>query len=194
MIKSFKGVANNPLSRFVISRTFDYCEKDKANRLEVGLDLIFNKRESACIRCTTLSKVLSVIIKKGMTSFGVTEDELNEVMKDPYWVRGLSSVIKGIGQFGVQKPFVPGAPFQVVWNITRACNMKCVHCYEDAGRKDVDELNRDEINQGLEIISKAGVTSVAFSGGEPTINPHITKYIENANELGMYPAIGNQWL
>lgn len=189
MIKSFKGVTNNPLSKFIINRTFDYCEKDKADRLEVGLDLLFNNRESACIRCTILSKILSVLIKKGMTSFGVNEDELNEVMKDPHWVRGLSSVVKGIGKFGVQKPFVPGAPFQVVWNITRACNMKCVHCYENAGRKDIDELNRDEINQGLEIISKAGVTSVAFSGGEPTINPHITTYIKNANELGMYPAI-----
>ena len=158
MINSFEGVVNNPLSKFILSRTFDYCEKDKANRLEVGLELLFNKRDNACIRCKTLSKVLSFIIKRGVKSFGTTEKELNEFMKDPYWIRGLSSVIKGIGTFGVQKPFVPGAPFQVVWNITNACNLKCAHCYEDAGKKNSNELTNQEIILGLENISKAGVT------------------------------------
>jgi hypothetical protein len=33
MINSFKGVANNPLSKFILSRTFEYCE-DIGNRLE----------------------------------------------------------------------------------------------------------------------------------------------------------------
>ena len=189
MINSFKGVANNPLSKFILSRTFDYCDKDKGNRLEVGLELLFGKRENACIRCRTLSKVLSFIIKRGVKSFGTTEEELEKLMKDPYWIRGLSSVIKGIGTFGVKKPFVPGAPFQVVWNITSACNLKCAHCYEDAGKRSSNELTNQEIIRGLEIISKAGVTSIAFSGGEPTSNPHITNYIKLTNELGMYPAM-----
>lgn len=70
MINSFEGVANNPLSKFILSRTFDYCEKDHANRLEVGLELLFNKRDNACMKCRTLSKVLSFIIKKGVTNFG----------------------------------------------------------------------------------------------------------------------------
>lgn len=189
MINSFESVANNPLSKFILSRTFDYCEKDHANRLEVGLELLFNKRDNACMKCRTLSKVLSFIIKKGVKNFGVTDKDLEEVMKDPYWIRGLSSVIKGIGEFGVKKPFVPGAPFQVVWNITRACNLKCTHCYENAGKKGTNELSKLEINKGLEILSRAGVTSVAFSGGEPTTNPHIISYIELTRELGMYPAL-----
>ncbi len=189
MVESFKRVADNPISKFLLSRTCEYCEKDNANRLEVGLELLFGKRDNACLRCKALSKVLSFIVNKGVSSFGANEDELNEFMKDPYWIKGLSSVIKGIGQFGVQKPFVPGAPFQIVWNITRACNLKCAHCYENAGKRDENELTRDEMNYGLEIISKAGVTSVAFSGGEPTINPHIIEYIKYAKELGLYPAM-----
>jgi radical SAM protein with 4Fe4S-binding SPASM domain len=189
MIDSFKGVADNPLSKFILNRTFDYCEKDKGNRLEVGLELLFGKRENACIRCRTLSKVLSFIIKRGVKSFGTTEKELEQLMSDPYWIRGLSSVIKGIGTFGVRKPFIPGAPFQVVWNITNACNLKCAHCYEDAGKRNANELTNQEIINGLEIISKAGVTSIAFSGGEPTSNPHITDYIKLTTELGMYPAM-----
>ena len=89
----------------------------------------------------------------------------------------------------MKKPFVPGAPFQVVWNITNACNLKCAHCYEDAGKRSSNELTNQEIIRGLEIISKASATSIAFSGGEPTSNPHITDYIKLTKELGMYPAM-----
>jgi hypothetical protein len=80
MINSFKGVANNPLSKFILSRTFDYCEKDNGNRLEVGLELLFGKRDNACMKCRTLSKVISFIIKRGIKSFGTTEKELEELM------------------------------------------------------------------------------------------------------------------
>jgi radical SAM protein with 4Fe4S-binding SPASM domain len=189
MIRSFEAVANNPLSKFIISRTFDYCEKDHGNRLEVGLELLFNKRENACIRCKGLSKILSFIINKGVKSFGVSDNDLNELMEDPYWIKGLTSVIKGIGEFGVKKPFVPGSPFQVVWNITKSCNMKCAHCYENAGKKAENEMNNNEIKEGLEILSRSGVTSIAFSGGEPTTKPHIKNHIEYAADLGMYPAM-----
>lgn len=189
MIKSFKEIGNNSLSKFILSRTFSYCEKDQANRLEVGLELLFRKRKKACIKCRALSKIIEYVIKRGSKSFGVTETELSEIMNDPYWIRGLSSVIKGIGLFGVKKPFVPGAPFQVVWNITRSCNLKCAHCYENAGKKDSNELNKKQVIMGLETLSKAGVTSVAFSGGEPTSNPNIANYIKLTDELGMFPAL-----
>lgn len=189
MIRSFEAFANNPLSKFILTRTFKYCEKDDANRLEVGLELLFNKRENACIKCKGLSKILSFIINKGVKGFGVTEEDLKNLMEDPYWIKGLSSVIKGIGEFGVKKPFVPGAPFQIVWNITKQCNMKCAHCYENAGNKAKDELKPDEITHGLEVLSRAGVTSIAFSGGEPTTDPKIKSHIKNASDLGMYPAM-----
>lgn len=189
MIKSFKEIGNNPLSKFILSRTFNYCEKDHANTLEVGLELFFNKRETACLKCRALSKIISYVVKKGSKSFGVTDSELLGYMEDPYWIKGLSSVIKGIGMFGVKKPFVPGSPFQVVWNITRACNLKCAHCYENAGKKDSNELSKQQVVEGLEKLSIAGVTSVAFSGGEPTSNPNIVRYIKLTDELGMYPAM-----
>ena len=145
MINTFKGIADNPLSKFFLNRTLDYCQKDEGNRLEVCLDLYLGNREDACNSCKVLSKFVSYIIHKGSSSFGVSEDELKETMQDKYWVKGLSSVIKGIASFGVLTPFVPGAPFQVVWNLSKACNLKCAHCYEDAGKKDENELNRQEV-------------------------------------------------
>ena len=44
------------------------------------------------------------------------------------------------------------------------------------------------MDKGLETLSKAGVTSVAFSGGEPTLHPHLAKFIKITDELGMFPA------
>jgi len=188
MIGTFKGIANNPLSKLLLKKTLDYCEKDDANRLEVGLELFLGKRENACITCKLFSKVISYLINKGSVNFGVSEAEFMEVMEDPYWVKGLSSVLKGIGLFGVKEPFVPGAPFQVVWNITRKCNLKCEHCYENAGSKARDELNSQEVLKGIDILAEAGVTSLAFSGGEPTIHPHILEFIKHAKDQGIFVA------
>jgi len=186
MIGTFKGIADNPLSKFFLGKTLDYCETDGANRIEVCLDLYLGNREDACIKCKVLSKFVNYLVSKRSSSFGVSEDEFKETMEDKYWVKGLSSVIKGIAMFGVHKPFVPGAPFQVVWNLSRACNMKCLHCYENAGKKDKDELNSQQVIEGLEIMAKAGVTSIALSGGEPTLHPHILDFINHAHDLNMF--------
>lgn len=189
MITIFKSIADNPVSKYFLNRALDYCETDGANRLEVCLDLYFGNRETACRKCKIVSKFVNYIINKGASSFGISENELRSTMEDKYWVKGLTSVIKSIAIFGVNKPFNPGAPFQVVWNLSRACNMKCVHCYEDAGRKDKDELNTQQIYEGLSTMAEAGVTSIAFSGGEPTIHPHIIDFIGKTNDLGMFAAM-----
>jgi radical SAM protein with 4Fe4S-binding SPASM domain len=189
MITTFKGVADNPVSKYFLNRALDYCPKDGATRLEVCMDLYLENRETACRKCKILSKLLNLLINKGASTFGVTEDELKETMEDRYWAKGLISVIKGIAIFGVKKPFTPGAPFQVVWNLSRACNMKCAHCYEDAGKKDKDELNTKQIHEGLEKMAEAGVASIAFSGGEPSIHPHIIDFIGKTKDLGMFPAM-----
>lgn len=189
MIGTFENIANNPLSRILLKKTMNYCQKDGADSIEVGLQLMLGQRENACLKCTLLSKIISNLVKRGASSFGVSESEFKETMADPYWVKGLNSVLKGIALFGVQKPFVPGAPFQVVWNITRRCNMKCEHCYENAGKAGKDELTHDQVLNGLDILSKAGITSVAFSGGEPTLNPHIHDYINHAKDQGLFVAM-----
>jgi radical SAM protein with 4Fe4S-binding SPASM domain len=189
MISAFKGIADNPVSKYLLNLTLDYCQKDGANRLEVCLDLYLGNRESACRKCKILSRFVNYIINKGANSFGVSENELKTTMEDQYWVKGLISVLKGIAIFGIKKPFIPGAPFQVVWNLSRACNMRCVHCYEDAGNRGNDELNAEQISYGLEKMAQCGVTSIAFSGGEPTVHPHILDFISSANELGMFAAM-----
>jgi radical SAM protein with 4Fe4S-binding SPASM domain len=189
MIGLFKKLADNPVSSHLLKRTLNYCKKDNALKLESSLNYYLGKKENVCNSCKLLSKVIGYIIEKGANSFGMSVDELKTTMNDDYWVRGLASVIKGIAIFGVKKPFIPGAPFQVVWNITKNCNMRCVHCYEDASVKGKDELSRDQILESIDVMAKAGVTSIAFSGGEPTLHPNILDFIKYVDDNGMFPAI-----
>ncbi|MBN2589439.1 MAG: radical SAM protein, partial [Sedimentisphaerales bacterium] len=74
----------------------------------------------------------------------------------------------------------------VVWNITRACNLKCIHCYNDSGiKKADDELNTIEAKAVLDDLKKFGVPSVLFSGGEPLMRPDLFELIEYATSLGL---------
>jgi radical SAM protein with 4Fe4S-binding SPASM domain len=188
-LQTFKAVADNPLTRTVLKALSTYCTHDKGNRLDVALELYVGARKSACLSCRLSQTFLSPILGVACRGFGLTEEQLKNKFQDPYWRRGLVNVIKGIAWFGVRKPYVPGAPFQVVWNITRACNLKCLHCYESAGIKDSDELTTQEALHGIDILADAGVLILAFSGGEPTIRPDILQLIRHSTDRGMFTAV-----
>ena len=54
----------------------------------------------------------------------------------------------------------------VVWNVTRSCNLNCVHCYAHAVRKSQeDELSREDAFAVLDDLAGFGVPVVLFSGG-----------------------------
>ena len=78
----------------------------------------------------------------------------------------------------------------VVWNITRACNLKCVHCYNDSGAsKADDELPTEEAKVVLDDLVQFGVPSVLFSGGEPLMRPDLFELIGYAVERGLRAVI-----
>ena len=78
----------------------------------------------------------------------------------------------------------------VVWNVTRACNLKCVHCYARA----VDRTYEKELNheQGLSLIDDMaafGAPVVLFSGGEPLMRPDLVELANYAVSKGMRAVI-----
>jgi len=193
-LQTFKAAADNPFTRSILKALSKHCSRDKANRLDVALELYVGARKDACVSCRVSRTVLSPILRLACRGFGLTEEQLKNKFRDPYWRRGLVSVIKGIAWFGVRRPYVPGAPFQVVWNITRACNLKCVHCYESAGARDPDELTTEQAIRGIDILADAGVLILAFSGGEPTIRPDILQLIKHSSDRGMFTAVATNAL
>jgi radical SAM protein with 4Fe4S-binding SPASM domain len=78
----------------------------------------------------------------------------------------------------------------VVWNITRACNLKCVHCYNDSGAcKASDEQSSVEAKGIIDDLVQFGVPSVLFSGGEPLMRPDLFELIGYAVERGVRAVI-----
>ena len=78
----------------------------------------------------------------------------------------------------------------VVWNITRACNLKCVHCYNDSGgEKAANELETKEAKGVLDDLAGFGVPSVLFSGGEPLMRGDLFELLEYARGLGLRTVI-----
>lgn len=78
----------------------------------------------------------------------------------------------------------------VSWNTTNACNLKCSHCYRDAGEMAPKELDFEEGCQLLRSIRQAGFRVTVFSGGEPLLRPDIFELIAYASSLGLRPVCG----
>jgi len=56
----------------------------------------------------------------------------------------------------------------VVWNVSRTCNLACMHCYSASEAKAYDgELTHEQGGALLEDLAAFGVPAVLFSGGEP---------------------------
>src|SRR5687768_4861743 len=75
----------------------------------------------------------------------------------------------------------------VVWNLTRTCNLKCVHCYTDSdAQKYSDELSTDEAKAVLDDLAAFKVPAVLFSGGEPMVRKDLFELAEYARGLGLH--------
>lgn len=79
----------------------------------------------------------------------------------------------------------------ISWNTTRRCNLKCRHCYRDAGERDRRELTWKEGRDLLQEIKKAGFNIIVFSGGEPLMRDDIYDLIKFSAGLGMRPVFGS---
>lgn len=78
----------------------------------------------------------------------------------------------------------------VVWNMTRRCNLKCVHCYAQSEDIDYDnELTHEQSIAMIDDLAEFGVPVLLFSGGEPLIHPRLVEYAQYAVSKGMRAVI-----
>lgn len=85
---------------------------------------------------------------------------------------------KGTVSVRIKGHYAPGKPSRfseelrpvVFWNITYACNLRCEHCYINAGPEPrSDELGRERLIGVAREIAELGLPLVIFSGGEPLL-------------------------
>jgi radical SAM protein with 4Fe4S-binding SPASM domain len=84
---------------------------------------------------------------------------------------------------GIQRPIV-------VWNCTRKCNLRCLHCYSSAADKDpVDILTTEQSKSFIRDLADFSVPVILFSGGEPLLRQDIFELARFARELGLRTAL-----
>lgn len=84
---------------------------------------------------------------------------------------------------GTQKPIV-------VWNCTRKCNLRCVHCYSSAADKDPAEvLTTGQAKSFISDLADFGVPVILFSGGEPMLRQDIFELANFASQHGIRTAL-----
>jgi 12,18-didecarboxysiroheme deacetylase len=78
----------------------------------------------------------------------------------------------------------------IVWNITRRCNLKCVHCYAHAKNISLDsELSTQQGKNLLDDLAAFGVPVILFSGGEPLTRKDLPELAAYAVKKGMRAVI-----
>jgi radical SAM protein with 4Fe4S-binding SPASM domain len=74
----------------------------------------------------------------------------------------------------------------VVWNITRTCNLRCVHCYSDSmAQQYPGELNWEQMQAVVDDLAAYRIPSLLFSGGEPLIHPRFFDLVDDASAAGL---------
>lgn len=74
----------------------------------------------------------------------------------------------------------------VVWNITRACNLRCRHCYSNSdGGAAPDEMSTSEAINFIDDLARFKVPVILFSGGEPLVRGDFFDLAGHAVKRGM---------
>ena len=79
------------------------------------------------------------------------------------------------------------APLLVTWQLTRDCDLACLHCCTDSapGKRLPDELTREEALRVAADIAASDVPYVMLAGGEPLVSPHFFDVAEVLGRAGV---------
>lgn len=88
---------------------------------------------------------------------------------------------------GPEMPGCLSAPLSILWEITHACNLRCLHCLSAGGKRLPDELSTTEGKALIDELAELKVFSFTVGGGEPLVRKDVFELIEHASakDLGV---------
>ncbi len=184
LIASLRRVFNSRLFRFAIRRI------GTPRKLEHILGVYAGTQDASGAKERMMSYLLKRALSKSASKFGVDWEILREALGDSYVRKSIANILMGIATFGITRPQKLYAPFMIVWNFTKRCNLRCKHCYANASPLPVDdELTLDEKLEVLRQLDEAGVAAISFSGGEPLIDEDFWIVAKRAAEMGFFVSV-----
>lgn len=187
--KLWDTIVKTPLITWMLKTTLGTCPRCDKPHLDTALDSYVGGKHQECNSCHLYSKIIQFWISFFNTTLDIRRSRVSKILADPYSKRAIKSIISGFLDFGVTRPLSIHAPLLVVWNYTYLCNLSCKHCYSDAGSTPHKELSTEDALQVVDQITDFGVTSLAFSGGEPLMRKDFFKVAEHAVESGLYVSL-----
>jgi radical SAM protein with 4Fe4S-binding SPASM domain len=83
-----------------------------------------------------------------------------------------------------------GTPQIVSFAVTKACNLRCLHCHADAKEAFPDELTLKEALRAIDEMAALGTEALIFSGGEPLLRKELVlRLAEYCTDVGIIPAM-----
>lgn len=76
-------------------------------------------------------------------------------------------------------------PVHVVWELTLACNLRCVHCGSRAGKRRSSELNTEECLRVVSELSCLGTREITLIGGEAYLRNDWLEIVRAIKKCGM---------
>ena len=76
-------------------------------------------------------------------------------------------------------------PVYVVWEITLACNLKCIHCGSRAGHRRARELSTDECIDVVRQLAELGTREISIIGGEAFVRKDWLTLVRAIRDHGM---------
>jgi mycofactocin radical SAM maturase len=81
------------------------------------------------------------------------------------------------------------APVNITWEITRQCNLKCVHCLSDSCPDSIGELSLEECKGTVDQLAECKVFEINFGGGEPLLKDYFLPLLRYIHEKGIVTCV-----
>jgi len=82
------------------------------------------------------------------------------------------------------------APFLVIWETTRACDLACKHCRAEAvSERHPLELSTEEAKRMMDAVRRFGRPLFVLTGGDPLKRPDVAELVEYGTSIGLRMAM-----
>lgn len=98
-----------------------------------------------------------------------------------------AAVPRQSNECSIQKP-MPGclsSPLSILWEVTHACNLSCMHCLSSCGDRKPNELSTSEAKSLIDEMAALRVFWFTLGGGEPLVRDDVYELIAHATERNL---------
>jgi len=186
---TWRLLLRNLPARAITHRLAELIQQDPQRAHQLLLKLV--RGEPVAELGMLASHILPPFMNLVSEALGMSRSEMAQMLQDTSIKRTVFNTVLTLDKYGLQSPQRFYAPLMVVWNITYHCNLRCKHCYENAGplrpgQLPTNELSREQKLAVVDELADSYVPTLSLSGGEPTIDPDFWAVCERAREQGLY--------